>query len=168
MLICVSGCQHITSCADALYQIEGPKRSHRQVRGQMVGLRTSVESILTYGCEAWTLTVRDESRLDGCYTHTLRKVLNITWQDRISNKVLYGVLPPLSTKIRTRRLRLAGHCVRHDDVAAHGLVLWEPQQGRASRGGQQCTFIDTLIRDTGLQSTSEIRTLMLDRPMMRT
>ena len=55
----------------------------------------SVESILTYGCEAWTLTVRDESRLDGCYTRMLRKVLNVTWQDRIPNEVLYGGLPPL-------------------------------------------------------------------------
>ena len=125
----------------------------------------SVESILTYGCEAWTLTVRDETRLDGCYTRMLRKVLNVTWQDRIPNEVLYGGLPPLTTKIRTRRLRLAGHCIRHDDVAAHSLVLWEPQQGRASRGGQRSTFIDTLKRDTGLQSTSEIRTLMLDRSL---
>lgn len=59
----------------------------------------------------------------------------------------------------------SGQCIRHDDVAAHSLVLWEPQQDRASRGGQRSTFIDTLKRDTGLQSTSEIRTLMLDRSL---
>ena len=112
-----------------------------------------------------TLTVRDKTRLDGCYTSMLRKVLNVTWQDRIPNEVLYGGLTPLSTKIRTRRLRLAGHCIRHDDVAPHSLVLWDPQQGRASRGGQRSTFIDTLKRDTGLHSTSEIRALMLDRSL---
>ena len=88
----------------------------------------SVESILTYGCEPGQ-TVRNETILDGCYTRMLRKVLNVTWQDRIPNEVLYGGLPPLLTKIRTRRLRLAGHCIRHDDVAAHSLVLWDPQQG---------------------------------------
>ena len=59
----------------------------------------SVESILTYGCEAWTLTVRVETRLNGCYTRMLRKVLNVTWRERIPNEVLYGGLPPLSTKI---------------------------------------------------------------------
>ena len=123
----------------------------------------SVESIFTYGCEAWALTVRDETRLDGCYTRMLRKVLNVTWQDQIPNEVLYRGLPPLSTKIRTRRLRLAGHCIRHNDVAPHSLVLWVPQQGRASQGGQQSIFIDTLKRDTGLHSISEIRALMLDR-----
>ena len=104
----------------------------------------------------------------GCYTRMLRKVLNVTWKDRIPNEVLYRGLPPLSTKIRTRRLRLTGHCIRHDDVAVHSLVLWEPQRGRASRGGQRSTFIDTLKRVTGLQSTSEIRTLMLDRSLWQT
>ena len=98
-------------------------------------------------------------------TRMLRKVLNVTWQDQIPNEVFYGGLPLLSTKIRTRRLWLAGHCIRHDDVVAPSLVLWEPQQGRASRGRQRSTFIDTLKRDTRLQSTSEIQTLMLDRSL---
>jgi len=44
---------------------------------------TTVEAILLYGCETWTLSERDESRLDGCYTRTrmMRTVMNITRTD---------------------------------------------------------------------------------------
>ena len=41
----------------------------------------SVESILLYGSEAWTLTAVQEARLDGCYTSMLRMVFNVTWRD---------------------------------------------------------------------------------------
>jgi len=42
----------------------------------------------------------------------LRMVTNITWMDKMTNEDLYGNLPRISNKIRERRLRLAGHCVR--------------------------------------------------------
>jgi hypothetical protein len=60
----------------------------------------SVESILLYGSEAWTLTAVQEARLDGCYTSMLRMVFNVTWMDRVRNEVLYGDLPRNTTKIR--------------------------------------------------------------------
>ena len=53
----------------------------------------SVESILLYGSEAWTLTAVQEARLDGCYTSMLRMVFNVTWRDRVRNEVLYGGIP---------------------------------------------------------------------------
>ena len=54
--------------------------------------RTTVEAILLYGCESWTLTTKDESRLDGTYrpTRMLRMALNVTWRDKIRNDILYG------------------------------------------------------------------------------
>ena len=55
---------------------------------------------------------------------------------------------------------MAGHCVRHPELAASNLVLWEPTQGRASRGGQSLTFIDQLLRDTSLKTAADIRTCM--------
>ena len=60
----------------------------------------SVESILLYGSEAWTLTAVQEARLDGCYTSMLRMVFNVTWRDRVRNKVLYGDLPRITKKSR--------------------------------------------------------------------
>ena len=88
----------------------------------------------------------------------LRMVFNVTWRDRVRNEVLYGDLPRITTQIRKRR-----HCVRHPELAASNLVLWEPTQGRASRGGQSLTFIDQLLRNTSLKTAADIRTCMEDR-----
>ena len=114
-----------------------------------------------------TLTAVQEARLDGCYTSMLRMVFHVTWRDRVKNEVLYGDLPQITTKIRKRTLRMAGHCVRHPELAASNLVLWEPTQGRASQGGQSLTFIDQLLRDTSLKTAADIRTCMEDRDIWR-
>ena len=45
-------------------------------------------------------------------------------------------------------MRLAGHCVRHDDEVANKLVLWQPTD--TIRGRQKITYVDNLLQDTGL------------------
>ena len=128
---------------------------------------TTVESVLLYGCDAWSLTATDEKALDGVYTRMLRAALNVSWKDHIRNSDLYGKHPRLSDTIRQRRMRLAGHCVRHPELTASQLILWKPTHGRKSRGRPHATYIDTLTRDTGLDGVAEIRTLMEDRKQWR-
>ena len=123
----------------------------------------TVESILLYNSETWTLTKKLEKQLDGCYTRMLRMALNISWRRHPTNRELYGNLPPLSLKIRKRRLRLAGHCVRHDDEVASDLVLWQPTDGQTRRGKPATTYLKILLKDTGLESAEELRTCMMDR-----
>jgi len=76
-------------------------------------LTSTVEAVLLYGCETWSLSKKQEQELGGCYTKMLRKTLNISWREHVINEPLYGDLPKISTKIRTRMLKLAGHCARH-------------------------------------------------------
>ena len=95
---------------------------------------TTVESVLLYGCEAWALTVKDKKALDGVYTRMLRAALNVTWEDHVTNADLYGYLPRLSDIIRQKRMRLAGHCVRHPELTASEMIFWEPSHGKKSRG----------------------------------
>ena len=83
----------------------------------------SVVSILLYGSEIWTVTKAMEKKLDGCYTKILRMVFNVSWQDNLTNKEFYGNLPPVSSKVGFRRLKLAGHYVRHPREEASKLVL---------------------------------------------
>ena len=75
----------------------------------------SVEPILFHGSEIWTVTKAMEKKLDGCYTKMLCMVFNVSWQDKLTNKEFYGNLPPVSSKVSFRRLKLAGHCVRHPE-----------------------------------------------------
>ena len=127
----------------------------------------SVESVLLYGCETWSLTVQMERSLDGVYTRMLRMVLNVSWEDHTKNVDLYGALPRVTDKIRARRMGLAGHCVRHPELVASNLILWEPKHGTRSRGRPATTYIDTLRRDTGLSNTGEIRALMINSDLWR-
>ena len=46
------------------------------------------------------------------------EVLNVSWQDKLINKELYGNLPPVSSKVGFRRLKLASHCARHPEEEA--------------------------------------------------
>ena len=127
----------------------------------------TVESVLLYGAETWTLTVQQEKALDGVYTRMLRMALGVTWMDHIRNVVLYGDLPRVTDKIRERRMRLAGHCVRHPELEASKLTLWEPTHGKARRGKKRTTYVDVLRHDCSADNTAELKSLMMDRTVWR-
>ena len=123
----------------------------------------TVESVLLYGSETWTLTPSLEKSLNGCYTRMLRAVFNVSWRDHVTNQQLYGSIPQISEKIRARRLQLAGHCYRHPDLPAHDVLLWQPTHGRRNRGRPATNFTTTLLRDTDQTNVEEVQTLMGDR-----
>ena len=126
--------------------------------------RACVESILLYGSETWTITKILEARIDGCYTQLLRRALNISWKEHIPNKVVYGKLPPITSKIKARRLSFAGHCLRTADQPVAHLVFWTPTGGCSSRGRQRITYPDTIKNDIELEE-QEIIKLMKDRKL---
>ena len=59
-------------------------------------------------------------------------------------------------------MRLAGHCIRHEDEIANKLVLWQPNDGRVRRGRQKINYIGVLLQDTGVTNAAELKTIMLD------
>ena len=129
--------------------------------------RATAEYVLLYGSEAWTSNKKVNKSLNGCYTRMLRKVLNVSWKQHLTNQQLYRTVPPVSSTIRQRRLKFAGHSVRQKDQNVSELVLWEPTHGTKSKGGQSKTFVDTLKEDTGCTSAEEIKSCMEDRDVWR-
>ena len=89
----------------------------------MFFIKATVESVYLYGAESWTLTKTLERRLDGCYTRLLRHALNISWQQKVRNVVLYKDLPAISTVIKERRLRFAGYCHRATTEPIHSVLF---------------------------------------------
>ena len=53
----------------------------------------------------------------------LRAALNIRCADRVSNAVVFQDIPRVTEKIRSQRLRMAGHLARHDDLVGHELLI---------------------------------------------
>ena len=75
------------------------------------------------------------------------------FRDRVSNDEFYGDLPRLSLKVRQRHLRLSGHANRYPELT----------HGHRCRGRLRATFVDNLLMDTGVETTGELETLLLDR-----
>ena len=74
------------------------------------------------------------------------------------NKSLYEGIPSVSQKIAARRMKLAGHCQRHQELPAGRLVLWEPTHRHRWRGRRTLTYnIGRCIfkNDAGAQNPSE-------------
>ena len=127
---------------------------------------STVESVFLYGCETWTITKELEKKLNGCYTKLLRFVQSYSWKDHICNSTLYGKLPKVTEKIRQRRLKLVGHCLRHKEEMAHNLVCWSPTYGKRKRGKPAMTFVRQVEADTEL-TIEEVKVLAEDRKAWR-
>ena len=126
--------------------------------------RAAIELILLYGCETWTLSSKQQCRLDGCYTRLLRSVLNISWKKYQTIETLYGDLPRISTQVKRRGIQFAGHCARATDELVSSFLLWHhPSTLHRSR---KLTFPDTLSRDTSI-AKDDLLMAMTDRVYWR-
>jgi hypothetical protein len=130
--------------------------------------RATVESVLLYGSECWTLTIAQQRSLDGTYTRLLRKALNVSYSSHTTNVSLYGSIPPVSSTMRSRRLRFAGHCYRRVDQPVHLAMFYNPPGNFKPGGHRRLNYIRSISRDTGLSSTSDISSAMNDRPIWQT
>ena len=113
-----------------------------------------------YGAITWTLTKTLESKLDETYTRMLRTALNLSWRQ------LYGNIPPLTTILRERRMRFAGHCWRAKQELISGLLLWSPRHGKNRPGCPSTTYIYQLCRDMEC-TPDDLPALMQDRDEWR-
>ena len=137
-------------------------KSHMSRRIKIKIFRTAVEPVLLYGSETWTLNKSDIRGLDGVYTRMLRRVLDVSWKSHTTNAVLYGATPKLTTTIKQRRLRFAGHVHRNDQQPVQHLLFWTPSYGKRYQGRPHTVYHQVLCEDTGL-GPEELRRTMEDR-----
>ena len=88
--------------------------------------RTTIEPILLYGSETWTLSKKLEKRLDGTYTRLVMRVKCLSWKHHPTREQIYDDLPPVSKLVQSRRGQFAAHCFRASDEVVSSLVLWKP------------------------------------------
>lgn len=67
--------------------------------------------------------------------------MNVSWRDCLTNEQLYGNLCLLSDIIKEQRVKFEGDCWRAKNEIVSEVILWEPTQGRASRGQQAKTYM---------------------------
>ena len=112
-----------------------------------------VLSSLPYGSESWTTYARQENRLESFHIRCLRRILGITWQDRVTNTAVLEKAGSLSMHLMLcqRRLRWLGHVHRMDDGRIPRDVMYgELASGRRPTGRPAVRFKDVCKRDLKL------------------
>lgn len=109
-------------------------------------MRSLITSIALYGCETRTYSRNIEKRLEAFERRCCRRLINITWNDRVGNdevddrmKAHLGNLIPLLVTARRRTLQWFGRTTRRTDSLAqtviHGLwIVKEVEDGQRRLG----------------------------------
>ena len=75
------------------------------VKTKMAVYNACVISTLLYGSETWTMYAGQERRLNSFHLRSIRRILGISWQDKVTNGDVLsrGGLPSMYTLLRQRR-----------------------------------------------------------------
>ena len=119
------------------------------VMTKMVVCNACVVSTLMYGSEMWTTYARQEKRLNSFHLRSIRRILGISWQDRVSNtEVLSSAnLPSMFTLLRQRRLRWLGHVYRIEEGRIPKDILYGELASGRSIGRRQLRYKVVCKRD---------------------
>ena len=112
--------------------------------------RTCVISTLLYGSESWAIYAHQERKLQTFHMRCLRRILCITWQDKVTNTgvLVKADIPSMYTLFRQRHVRWIGHVHRMDDERIPKDLLYsELTTGKRMKGRQHLRFMDVCKRD---------------------
>jgi hypothetical protein len=87
--------------------------------GKVKTYKTIILPIVLYGCETWSLTLREEHRLRVFENRVLRRIFGpkrdeVTgeWRKLHSEELVYLYSSPDIRQVKSRRMRWAGHVAR--------------------------------------------------------
>ncbi|KAI5721659.1 hypothetical protein M8J77_023562 [Diaphorina citri] len=146
-------------------------RSGVKLETKLKILKTYVFSILTYGCESWTLNERQEKKITAFELWCYRRILKISWRDRITNiEVLRRMNLPsveLLTTIKQRKTRYAGHIIRGSSGTLLAKIIEGKVEGTRDRGRQRRKWIDNIIEWTKTTTYENCKRMAQDREAWR-
>jgi len=117
--------------------------------------RTIILPVVLYGCETWSLTLREERRLKVFENRVLRRVFGpkrdeVTeeWR-KLHNEELNDLYcsPNIVREIKSRRMRWAGHVARMEDRRGVSRVLVGKPEGKRPLGRTRRRWEDNIKMD---------------------
>ena len=148
---CIQEIKRRISMAKDSYRKFRPIMNNRNIESntKIRIIKTYVWSVLLYGSECWKINKECERRIAASEMWFYRRMLNIKWQDRISNQQVLsqiGLSTSLVQTIRRRQLHFLGHLYRKDGIERE--ILVGRIDGKRARGRQRTSYLGNLIEWT--------------------
>ena len=105
---------------------------------------------MLYSAELWPLTIPQEKKLDVAHHKFQRRLLGITWKDKVRNEDIGNQtkLQRMDLVIKKRRLRRLGHLLRmEDDRIPKQATRWQMDSCTRRPERPRSNWIDTVSRD---------------------
>ena len=125
---------------------------------------SGMPTVVTYGCDSWTIKKAGHQRIDAFELWCWRRLLRVPWTARRSNQsILKEVSPEYSLEGLMLKLKLQyfGHQMGRTDLLEKALMLGKTE-GRRRRGRQRTRWLVD-ITDLMDMSLSKLRVLVTDR-----
>jgi hypothetical protein len=122
--------------------------------------KTVILPVVLYGCETWSLALREEHRLRVFENRVLRKIFGLkreedrSWR-KLHNDELHSLYasPNIVRVIKSRRMRWVGHVAHMGEGKGVYRVLVERPEGKRPLGRPRCRREDNIkmdLRDIGI------------------
>jgi len=115
---------------------------------------TIILPVVLYGCETWSLTLREEKKLRVFENMVLRRIFGprrdeVTGKWRLHNEELNDLytLPNIVRVIKSRRMRWAGHVARMGEGRGVYRVLVGKPEGKSPMGRPRRRWVDNIRMD---------------------
>ena len=119
-------------------------------------------------------SVKDMKKVEGLHHNCLRKLLGITYRDKVSNIRVRELTnqPKINEIICKRRLTWYGHVIRMPDERPPKIAMnWKPPGGKRRPGRPKLTWIRTVKKDIGFEGSGttmeELSDIAADRESWR-
>ena len=118
-------------------------------------MQSLVNSIFLYACETWTLTKELQGRIRALEMRCLRRLMNISYRDKITNiKVRSRVVKEIGkhsellAMVIAKKLRWFGHVSRSNSMS--NTILQGSIEGKRRRGRPRTQWQDNIVELTSL------------------
>ena len=122
-------------------------------------IKCYVWSVLLYGVEAWTLKMNIINRLEAFEMWIHRRMLRISWTDKISNTEVLrraNTQRELFTTIKLRKTSYFGHIMRGKKYVILQLVIEGKIEGRRGVGRKKLSWLRNIREWTGMRGVEEL------------
>jgi hypothetical protein len=119
--------------------------------------KTIILHVVLYGCETWSLTVREEHRLWVFQNRVLRRIFGLRrdevtgeWR-KLHNEELRDLYcsPSIIRIIKSRRMRWAGHVARMGEKKNEYRFVVVKPEGKRPLGRPSHRWVDNIKKDLG-------------------